>query len=379
MSVSRNQINKKNNHISSILLTFLVLLALFSSVGLDYINWKKGNKSYIFFTFSDKNKKATKKESFSEIILNKLLKLKIPADAINQYRDTAGIRHIMINIPFNKYLPLASTLEEDIHSINAFIQKKEELQSREKNYYLWHVKGKGEQLVSILFSCQKEKAQNKVAIIMDDMGFSLEAIEEICSIKKPITISILPFSPFLKETARIAHQNNLEVMLHLPLESINNDYDNNHTKGIIHSRMSKEEIIETMEECLSQVPYIKGINNHMGSKITPNKFFMNVILRQLKKRNLYFIDSRTTSLSVAYDIAHQLQIPSAYRHVFLDAKVNENYIKEKLLELFRFAQKNGKAVGICHPNQKTLNVLKTNIHLVENYNLEPVFASQIVR
>jgi len=93
---------------------------------------------------------------------------------------------------------------------------------------------------------------------------------------------------------------------------------------------------------------------------------------------LFFIDSRTSGRSIAYEVAISLGIPSAYRHIFLDVQSDEDYIKGKLLELFRLAQKNGAAVGICHPTEETLRVLKENFHLVDKFNLQPVFASDIV-
>ena len=169
------------------------------------------------------------------------------------------------------------------------------------------------------------------------------------------------------------------MILHLPLESLNNVYDNNHTEGIIHANMSHEEIIKTTNFCIQEIPYISGINTHMGSKITSDQNMMRVILGQIKGKDLYFIDSRTTADSVAYDIAQQMGIPSAFRHVFLDTKLDEEYIKSQLLQLFDKARKNGKAIGICHPSPKTLKVLKNNLYLISEYDLEAVFASEIVQ
>ncbi len=216
-----------------------------------------------------------------------------------------------------------------------------------------------------------------MAIIIDDMGYSLKAIEDACAIDRPLTISILPFTPIARETARIAHQNNLEVLLHLPLESISSNKGND-IEGIILSRMSEEEIIRIMETNLEQVPFISGVNNHMGSKITANKILMPIILEQLRGRALFFIDSRTSGRSIAYDVAISMGIPAGFRHIFLDVQSDEDYIKRKLIELFRLAQKRGVAVGICHPTEVTLRVLKENFHLVDKFNLQPVFASDIV-
>lgn len=366
-----------------------ILVGLFSALGLDYVAWKKGEKSYLFYALARKEKVTAKKDVLSDIILSNVSTNNIPPGSINQFRDSEGINHFMIDLSFEQYTSLESLLKEEFQKVDAFIIKKEEQKFEEKNYYLWEVKGKKKQRLTILFSCLKERlkteekpsiivSKNKVAIIIDDMGQSLKAINDICSINQPITVAILPYSPLASETAGIARQNNLEVILHIPMESINNIEGNNSVEGIILSKMSEEEIIETVEKDLDQVPYIIGVNNHMGSKITADKNLMRIILERIKLRNLFFVDSRTTGKTVAYNVARSLKIPTASRQVFLDSEVNEGYIERKLHELFRLARKNGKAIGICHPFEETLKVLKENILLVEKYNLQPVFVSQIV-
>lgn len=367
---------------------FLVfgLLALFSVVGLDYIGWRKGEKSYLFASFAGKGQASPAADNLEQVILEKIASHGIPSESIQQYRDNKGVLHLMVNLSLSEFGRMESDLLKEFPGWNASVVHREAQEGEDKSYYLWHVDG--DPSLIILFSCTREKpagpslpaaeARNKVAIIVDDMGYSLKAIRDICSLKKPVTVSVLPFSPLARETAQIAHQNGLEVMLHLPLESIWPE-EHNDMEGTIRSRMSEEEIIETLEAALDQLPYIRGVNNHMGSKITADRDMMRVILQRLKSRRLFFIDSQTTARSVAYKTAQELKIPSAYRHVFLDGEANEDYIKGKLLELFRLARRNGKAVGICHPREETLKVLKENFHLVEKYQLEPVFASQIVQ
>ena len=368
----------------------LILLALFSSIGLDYVNWKKGEKSYLFRGIAEKREPLLSQENPEMIVLNSLTTHRITSESIHQYRDQEGILHFMINLPMKKFNLLQTLLENEFQKAKASILKKEEQKGDEQNYYLWHVQGRRKQSLMILFACQKplvakkeepirEPAKNKVVIIVDDMGYSLKAIRDICSINLPLTVSILPYTPLAKETARIAQQNSLEVMLHLPMESINSQDENNAIEGIIHSGMTEEEIKEAVAASLEQVPFITGVNNHMGSKITANEILMRIILSHLKEKNLFFVDSRTTGKSVAFSVAQKMGIPSTSRQVFLDTYNDEDYIKGKLFELFRLAQKNGSAVGICHPSDETLKVLKENFHLVAEYNLQPVFASKIVK
>lgn len=372
------------------LTVYLVLccLALTSFLGLDYIAWKKQEKSFVFSFFSKKKKISENQKNLIHIVDQMLVSTQIPEKGINKYTDKQGICHIMVSLDREKYSLLEKNLEESFFKINATIQKKRERQEKEKKYLLWEVKKKGEIPLFLLFSIEPEKEKkpelfyapkNSAALIIDDMGYSMDNIKDLCSMKKDLTIAVLPYSPYAEETANLAHHNGLEVILHLPLESMNNIYDNEHTLGLINSRMDQKEILEVLNANLKMVPFISGVNTHMGSKVTKDKMLMGIILESIKESPLYFIDSRTTPYSVAYDTAQKMKIPSAYRHIFLDSKTEPEYIKNQLIKLFKTAEKNGKAVGICHPFPETLQVLKENIHQADKYNVSLVFASQIVQ
>ncbi len=224
-----------------------------------------------------------------------------------------------------------------------------------------------------------KRVSGEVALIIDDMGNSLEALHDILSLKEPITVSILPYSPHAQETARVAHENGLEVLLHLPLESLNNHEVSTDTEGMIMTTMSPDEIVESFEASLARVPFADGVNNHMGSKFTEDAPRMRMLLAPFKDKGLFFVDSRTTAQTVAYDEALEMGIPALKRDVFLDADADRSRIKSRLIELFKLAQKKGKAVGICHPFPETLQVLKSSFRLIEKYNLEAVPVSRLAR
>jgi polysaccharide deacetylase 2 family uncharacterized protein YibQ len=374
---------------------FLLCLAILSTVGLDYIQWKRGKDSYFFSALGRTKEamarvaKAEEEADISQALLKTVADSGISDESVNLFTDEEGVDHLLVDIPIRKYTELETSFFETFREFAIEIIEREEQQTNEKKYYLWQAQDPREQKLFVLFSCEKEGVKiakrpasqpgaNKVALIVDDMGYNLEAINELCSLGRPLTIAIIPYSPLASEIAAISKQHDLEVILHLPLEAINNS-EGNHSKGMITAGMSEDEIISIVEKNLDQVPYIRGVNNHMGSKVTANIQLMNIILGCLKDRNLFFIDSRTTASSVAYNIAQSLNIPSAYRHIFLDGELDESYIKGQLIELFQRAQKNGFALGICHPTKETLKVLKESFHLVDEYGLEPVLASQVVQ
>ena len=361
------------------------LLAITSAIGLDYIHWTKGEKSYIFSIF-DKKEAEEPEISISQIVLDRLSRENISDNAISSFKDNTGADHLKVDLSLAEYQNIESRLKQDLQNAKALVVKKEEQEDEAKKYFLWDVQRLAAEKLAILFSCKKEPPKKppimeptgKVALIMDDMGYSLDAIYDILSLQEPITVAIIPFSPLSEQTAQIAHQSGLEILLHLPLESINDIEANNGIQGMISTDMSEQEIITTVERNLDQVPYISGVNNHMGSKVTPSETLMNIILQRLKQRDLFFVDSRTTGKSVAYDMALRLDIPTAQRHIFLDGELDEDYIKEKLIELFSLAQRRGEAIGICHPLPETLKVLKAYFRLAEEYGVKPVFISELV-
>jgi polysaccharide deacetylase 2 family uncharacterized protein YibQ len=380
------------SRIRSLTIAFSIL-ALTCVLGLDYLRSLRDGAAWLFRARTPESPVAWTDQTPGELVLAQAQAMGVSPDKVSQYRDSEGIHHMMLEVTPEQYRELETRLDRELPRVRAKATKSQREQEEDKTYYLWQIQDRNKQLLSLLVSCrtgpvqveagprpeQPQQTRNRVAIIIDDMGNSLDAIEAVTRLGQAITVAILPYSSLAHETASIAHQNNLEVILHLPMESLYNSYDNTHTEGIIHSGMTTEEIIRTVEESLGQFPYIDGVNTHMGSKITSDSKLIQIVLEQLKNRGLYFIDSRTTAESVAFDVAQRMEIPSAVRNVFLDSEIEEGFIRSQLIRLFRHAQQNGYAVGICHPSPETLKVLRENLHLVERYGLQTVFASEVVR
>jgi len=326
--------------------------------------------------------------SLTQMILQFLGESGLPADAIQEGEEKSGIPQVKVSLLRDVYTELEPKLESILKGNGIPFQKKEKEDEATVSFSWVLRRGDGERL-TLLFACprplpkKKEEVrplpgENKVAIIIDDMGNSLEAIQEICALKEPVTISILPLSAYALETAQIAHENGLEVMLHLPGESLNHQDGIDEMNGFIRSGMDENEIRRIIEESLAKVPYVEGINNHMGSKITQEEPVMGPILQLMKGKDLYFLDSRTTADSIAYDLARRMGLRSGYRNIFLDSPIGVNFTKQKIIDLCRFSQRTGKAIGIGHPFPETLEALKENLGLFQKYRVKPVFVSQVV-
>jgi len=200
----------------------------------------------------------------------------------------------------------------------------------------------------------------KVAIIIDDIGYERRVAEKFLSLDAVLTFSVFPHSPFQQRIIRKAHAKGIEIMLHLPMEPDGYPEVDPGPDALLTS-MSPDELIDQLNKNLDAVPLIKGVNNHMGSKMTTESTRMYQIFSVLKKRRLFFVDSRTTPESICKPSARLLQIPFAQRDVFLDHVQEPDFIRRQIKELIRIAEIHGTAVGIAHPHLITYEVFREEL------------------
>ena len=197
----------------------------------------------------------------------------------------------------------------------------------------------------------------KIAIIIDDIGYNKKIVDKFLDLDAVLTFSILPYSPFQESIARAAHSKGFGVMLHLPMEP--NEYPKvNPGPGTLLTSMSPDRLINQLNKNLDFIPWIKGVNNHMGSKMTTVSTQLYQIFSVLKKRKLFFIDSRTTADTLCKPSAHLLQVPFAQKDVFLDHIQKPDFIRKQINRLIQIANSHGEAIGIAHPHAMTYDVLR---------------------
>lgn len=197
----------------------------------------------------------------------------------------------------------------------------------------------------------------KVAIIIDDIGYDKNMAQKFLNLDAVLTFSILPHSTHDKKIARLAHSKGFDVMLHLPMEP--NEYPLiKPGPGVLLTSMSPDRLIDQLNEDLDTVPFVKGVNNHMGSKMTTNAPQLYQIFSVLKKRRLYFIDSRTTVDTLCRPSAQLLKVPFAQKDVFIDHIPKPDFIRETIHRLIKIAESHGEAVGIGHPHTETYEILR---------------------
>ncbi len=202
--------------------------------------------------------------------------------------------------------------------------------------------------------------KGRIAIVIDDMGPDLSKLRELFEAGGPITIAIMPNQRHSAETAREAAKRGWDVILHLPMEP-KDIVDNDPGEGALLTGMSSEEIDAVLQRDFASVPNVIGVNNHMGSKFTEDEEGMRSVLVALKKRGMFFLDSRTSPDSVGGRVARDLGMRSAERSVFLDNTRDVGYIKGQIRELVSIATRKGAAIGIGHPYPETIEALRQTL------------------
>ncbi len=217
-----------------------------------------------------------------------------------------------------------------------------------------------------------------IAIVVDDMGSSLQEARSLLAINIPLTFSIIPGLAKSREVAEAAHAKGMEVMLHIPMEP----------QGYPEQRLEKnglfmvygaDEILNQVKNYLQTVPYVVGANNHMGSRFTEHEEKMLPVVTILKEKQLFFIDSRTTPKSVGYSLALKMGVAAGSRNIFLDNEQDVAAIKIQLAEAAKMAKRRAGVIAICHPHPETIKALQEMMPEMQKSGITFVAASRIVR
>lgn len=196
----------------------------------------------------------------------------------------------------------------------------------------------------------------KIVIVIDDMGVAVGHSREIMALPEDLTLAFLPYAPDIEEQMVHAKSVGKTVMVHMPMEPVGQD---NPGPDAIYDAMPADEIMAKMEANLDKALPVAGINNHMGSKVTADADAMDAVMRVLKARHMFFLDSLTTETSAAREAAAKAGVPYIKRDLFLDHYPDEAAVLQALRTLEARAAKQGHAIAIGHPRPATLVALKT--------------------
>jgi polysaccharide deacetylase 2 family uncharacterized protein YibQ len=215
----------------------------------------------------------------------------------------------------------------------------------------------------------------RIAILIDDLGNDRDAGSRTLALPAAVGVAVLPMTPYARSMAEVASSQGRDLLLHLPLESLDAAELG---PGGVAAGTSPRAIEQFVAQGLASVPGARGVNNHMGSLLTQAHGSMRIMLGALRSRGLYFVDSYTTERSVALEVARELGVPATRRDVFLDPAPGEAVIAEEWTRLLKMARERGVALAIGHPNPTTLGFLERELPGLSARGYQLIKVSEVV-
>lgn len=215
-----------------------------------------------------------------------------------------------------------------------------------------------------------------ISIIIDDLGYRRHEGLRALELPGPVAYAVLPHTPYGNRLAAIAFQLDKEVLLHVPMES---DLDKALGPGALTSGMARIEMQAVLDAGLASVPHVSGINNHMGSALTRQPRAMTWVMEWISRQGgLYFVDSLTSSSSVALHSASEAGLPAIGRDVFLDDSTDTEMIRKQFLRLIQLSKEHGTGLAIGHPYPETLSVLREVLLKPSYYGVKLVTVRDLI-
>jgi len=211
-----------------------------------------------------------------------------------------------------------------------------------------------------------------ISLILDDVGYDLPALRRILRLDVPVAIAVIPDAPYARQAAIIAHRAEQMVMLHLPMQPESEKYSLNMSDAFLQADMNEPQLRSTFLKDLALVPYVEGINNHMGSALTQMEQPMHWVMQLCLEKGLFFVDSKTSAKSVAGRIAREMGLERANRRFFLDHDLDIEALKSAWEKARVCARKGHRCIIIGHPHPETVTFLENYLSADDRAMMVPL-------
>ena len=218
---------------------------------------------------------------------------------------------------------------------------------------------------------ESRKYSGKLAVIVDDCGYDMSSVRTLLNTGLPLNFAVLPYKPYSSDVLEMIKSDGRVAMLHLPMEPVDRSAMSEGSSTIC-TDMSKDKILELTRKAINSLPGVSGVNNHQGSKATADSATMTTVLQELRNQDLFFVDSRTSSKSVARDKAVAMGVPTARNDIFLDNSSDVQAIRKQIYKAMDIAEKNGSAIAICHARPNTAEAWSMYAEEIKNTGIELV-------
>jgi uncharacterized protein len=218
--------------------------------------------------------------------------------------------------------------------------------------------------------------QPRLLLVIDDVGHSLGAGRNTLALPGPVDCAFLPYSAHGRELALEARALGKGIMLHAPMA---NSQHLALGPGALTPDLSKAELQRTLRAGLDAIPHAVGVNNHMGSLLTSSREPMQWVMEVLRERGLWFVDSRTTADTLAWQVAQEQGVPALMRDVFLDHEQTPEFVHQAFRRGLQIAREYGSALLIGHPHRVTLDYLHAALPLLDELGFQRLTVSAFLR
>lgn len=215
----------------------------------------------------------------------------------------------------------------------------------------------------------------RVALILDDLGRSVEDVDTLGRLGVPLSYAVLPFESMTPQVVAAVRAARGELLCHLPMEPRGTQ---NPGPGALRETMTGEQLTAATRAALDAVAGATGANNHMGSELSADATAMRAILGVLAERKLFFVDSRTSAESRGYALAVELGVPAAERQVFLDGDPTSQALAQEWSRMLALARERGAVIAIGHPHPQTLALLQREVPRARQLGYEFVPVSYLL-
>ena len=214
----------------------------------------------------------------------------------------------------------------------------------------------------------------KIVVVIDDLGLNQKRSNAVVDLPGPLTLSYLPYSDNLHKQTHRAKGQGHELMVHMPMQPLSKKA--NPGPNALLADLSESELLERIENNLSAFDGYVGINNHMGSAFTQDAEGLKVLMSELQKRDVLYLDSRTSPASIAENMARLYSVATTNRDVFIDHENTPEFIESALRKVEKTARRKGSAIAIGHPHPQTVDALKEWLPTLEakGFQLVPITA-----
>ena len=305
--------------------------------------------------------KAISKVSVIEQVENTLKeKLFIEDYKLTKINNKEYRFNIKVNEEEQSIILVYSILKGAIELTEGKIEQTKE--SPKNNIIQMKILDEKQRIINIYLAYKETKAKKPkkiFAIIIDDFGnYKNAMLDKFMKLDKKVVFAIIPGLPYSKAVMQVAKDNKRKTIIHIPMQPLSYPKDDPGENAILID-MSSSKIKELMESYIKELPYCCGVNNHMGNMATIDEKTMKAVLEVLKEKNMFFIDSRTNSASIAYDIAKANMIPTSKRDIFLDVPDNSKSNIEDKIKYILNRESQTKFIIITHCfDEERLNSLK---------------------